>query len=102
MVPENGRPFQMWKKSGAQFYSHEVAENSEELCNYLRTSQFSIQLDESTLPTNEALLLSYVRFIKDEKICEELLFARNLETDTKGETIFNTNWKSFVMRKRFP
>ncbi|XP_014481742.1 PREDICTED: SCAN domain-containing protein 3-like [Dinoponera quadriceps] len=46
-------------------------------------------LDESTLPTNEALLLSYVRFIKDEKICQELLFSRNLETDAKGETIFN-------------
>lgn len=69
----------------------EMAENIEEsLCNHLKTSQFSIQLDESTLPTNEALLLSYVRFIKDEKICQELLFARNLETDTKGETIFKT------------
>ena len=25
-----------------------------------------------------------------KKICQELLFARNLETDTKGETIFKT------------
>ncbi|KAJ0175131.1 hypothetical protein K1T71_009272 [Dendrolimus kikuchii] len=49
-----------------------MAENNEgSLYNHLRTSQFLIQLDESTLPTNEALLLSYVRFIKDEKICEE-------------------------------
>ncbi|XP_075232448.1 protein FAM200C-like [Lycorma delicatula] len=67
-----------------------MAENIEEsLCNHLRTCQFSIQLDESTLPTNEALLLLYVRFIKDEKICQELLFARNLEIDAKGETICN-------------
>ncbi|KAJ0184108.1 hypothetical protein K1T71_000531 [Dendrolimus kikuchii] len=74
----------------------EMDENIEGLlCNHLRTSQFSIQLDESTLPTNEASLLSYVRFIKDEKICEELLVARNLETDTKGETIFNTLEKFF-------
>lgn len=80
----------------------EMAENIEEsLCDHLRTSQFSIQLDESTLPTNEALLLSYVRFIKDEKICEELLFARNLETDTKGETIFNTLEK-FCDEKEIP
>ena len=60
------------------------------MCNHLKTCQFSIQLDESILPTNEALLLSYVMFIKDEKICQELLFVRNLETDTKGEIIFNT------------
>lgn len=60
------------------------------LCEYLQTSKFSIQLDESTLPNNEALLLAYVRFIKEEKICQELLFAKNLETDTKGESIFNT------------
>ncbi|XP_071043876.1 protein FAM200C-like [Parasteatoda tepidariorum] len=64
-----------------------MAENIEKsLCKQLKTSKFSIQLNESTLPTNEALLLSYVRFIKDEKICQELLFARNLETNTKGET----------------
>ncbi|KAJ0178841.1 hypothetical protein K1T71_005616 [Dendrolimus kikuchii] len=79
-----------------------MAENIKgSLCNHLRTSQFSIQLDESTLPTNEALLLSYVRFIKDEKICEKLLFARNLETDTKGEFIFNTLEK-FCDEKEIP
>lgn len=65
------------------------------LCDYLKTCKFSIQLDESTLPNNKALLLSYVRFIKEEKICQELLFARNLETDTKGESIFNTMNKFF-------
>ncbi|GBP21795.1 hypothetical protein EVAR_10974_1 [Eumeta japonica] len=58
-------------------------------------------LNESTLPTNEALLLSYVRFIKDEKICQELLFARNLETDTKGETVFKTLEK-FCNEKEIP
>ncbi|CAK1593401.1 unnamed protein product [Parnassius mnemosyne] len=63
----------------------EMAENIEEsLCNHLKTSQFSIQLDESILPTNEALLLFFVRFTKDEKICQELLFARNLETGRRN------------------
>ncbi|GFR12326.1 SCAN domain-containing protein 3 [Trichonephila clavata] len=64
-----------------------------------RTCQFSIQLDESILPTNEALLLSHVRFIKDEKICLEMLFATNLETVTKGETIFNTLEKFFEKKE---
>ncbi|GBP24961.1 Protein ZBED8 [Eumeta japonica] len=88
--------------SSVQGRIDEMAENIEEsLCNHLKTSKFSIQLDESTLPTNETLLLSYVRFIKDEKICQELLFARNLETDTKGETVFKTLEK-FCNEKEIP
>ncbi|CAG9782768.1 unnamed protein product [Diatraea saccharalis] len=58
------------------------------LCNYLQTTHFSIQLDESTLLGNEALLVAYVQFITDEEIHEELLFAKTLESDTKGESIF--------------
>ncbi|GBP82476.1 Zinc finger BED domain-containing protein 5 [Eumeta japonica] len=57
-------------------------------CDYLRTTHFSIQLDESTLPGNEALLLAYVRFVMGEQIHEELLFAKTLKTDTKAESIF--------------
>lgn len=71
------------------------------LCDFLKTCKFSIQLDESTLPNNVALLLSYVRFIKQEKICQELLFAKSLETDTKGESIFNTMSK-FFQEKEIP
>ncbi|XP_072401045.1 SCAN domain-containing protein 3-like, partial [Diabrotica undecimpunctata] len=59
------------------------------LTDYLKTTQFSLQLDESTLPNNESLLLAYVRFIKSEKICQKLLFVRTLETDTKGKSIFD-------------
>ncbi|CAH2005808.1 unnamed protein product [Acanthoscelides obtectus] len=55
------------------------------LCNYLQTTHFSIQLDESTLPDNAALLLAYVRFIMNQEIYEELLFARTLITDTKAK-----------------
>ncbi|CAH2007408.1 unnamed protein product, partial [Acanthoscelides obtectus] len=53
------------------------------LSNYLQTTHFSIQLDESTLPDNAALLLAYVRFIMNQEIYEELLFARTLITDSK-------------------
>jgi hypothetical protein len=42
------------------------------LTDFFMTTEFSLQLDESTLPNNESLLLAYVRFIKYEKICQEL------------------------------
>ena len=63
-----------------------MTENVEETLNkMLMTTEFSLQLVESTLPGNESLLLAYVRFIKGGSLCQELLFARLLETDTKGE-----------------
>lgn len=69
----------------------EMAENIEDiLCSTLRTTEFALQLDESTLPGNESLLLAYVRFFKDESLAQEMLFARQLETDTKGESIFHS------------
>ncbi|KAF2881118.1 hypothetical protein ILUMI_25055, partial [Ignelater luminosus] len=71
------------------------------LRNYLQTTHLSIQLDESTLPGNEALLLAYIRFIMDQEIHEELLFARTLITDTKGKSIFNV-LKDDFMEKAIP
>ncbi|CAH1985764.1 unnamed protein product [Acanthoscelides obtectus] len=71
------------------------------LCNYLQTTHFSIQLDESTLPDNAALLLAYVRFIMNQEIYEELLFARTLITDTKGESIFHV-LKDYFIEKPIP
>ncbi|CAH1988487.1 unnamed protein product [Acanthoscelides obtectus] len=66
------------------------------LCNYLQTTQFSIQLDESTLPDNAALLLAYVRFIMNQEI-----FARTLITDTKGESMFHV-LKDYFIEKAIP
>ncbi|CAH1970085.1 unnamed protein product [Acanthoscelides obtectus] len=71
------------------------------LCNYLQTTHFSIQLDESTLPDNAALLLAYVRLIMNQEIYEELLFARTLITDTKGESIFHI-LKDYFIEKAIP
>ena len=66
-----------------------MAENVEEtLSKMLMTTEFSLQLDESTHPGNESLLLAYVHFIKGESLCQELLFSRLLETDTKGESVY--------------
>ena len=68
---------------------------------HLKTYEFSIQLDDSILPNNEALRLSYVRFIKEGNVCQELLFAKNLVSDTKGESIFNS-MNGFFQEKEIP
>ena len=66
-----------------------MAENVEEtLIKMLMTTEFSLQLVEFTLPGHESLLIAYVRFIKDGSLRRELLFARFLETDTKGESVY--------------
>ena len=50
----------------------------EQLVTILRVTQFSLQMDESTLSGNEALLMGYVRYFdKDHKLQEEMLFAEN-------------------------
>jgi len=67
----------------------EMVDDIEETsCNILAITELSFLLDESTLPGNESLLLAYVRFVKDENLIQELLFAQLLETDTKGKSMF--------------
>ena len=79
-----------------------MSENVEEtLIKMLMTTEFSLQLDESTLPGNESLLLAYVRFIKGESLCQELLFARLLETDTKGESVYRVV-EDYFQKKSIP
>ncbi|XP_072400653.1 protein FAM200B-like [Diabrotica undecimpunctata] len=50
------------------------------LCNKLKSREFTVQLDESTLSDSTALLLSYVRFIDDNgEMAEEMLFVGSFE-----------------------
>ena len=51
----------------------------------LMSIKFSLLVDEPILPSNEALLLAYVRFLKESKIIQEMLFERSLISDTNGE-----------------
>ena len=76
-----------------------MAENVEETLSKMLTTEFSLQLDESTLPGNESLLFAYVRFIKGGSLCQELLFARLLETDTKGESVYRAVEDYFQKKK---
>uniref|UniRef100_A0A5S6QNG2 DUF4371 domain-containing protein n=1 Tax=Trichuris muris TaxID=70415 RepID=A0A5S6QNG2_TRIMR len=89
-------------KNTVQRRIDEMASDAEEaLCDLLRSTEFSLQLDESTLPGNETLLLAYVRFIKDKQLTQEFLFERELSTDTKGESIFRVV-DHFFKRKAIP
>ncbi|CAH1993695.1 unnamed protein product [Acanthoscelides obtectus] len=48
------------------------------LCNYLQTTHIYIQLDESTLPDNAGLLLTYVRFIMKDYFIEKAIPLSNI------------------------
>ena len=81
---------------------HKIAKNVEEtLSKMLMTTEFSLQLDKSTLPGNESILLACERFIKGGSLCQELLFARLLETYTKGESMYRAV-EDYFQKKSIP
>ena len=67
------------------------------LCKLLMTTKFSLQVDESILPNNEALL-AYVQFLKESRIIYEMLFARGLIVDSK-RSIFSIVSKNILIRR---
>ncbi|XP_076806256.1 SCAN domain-containing protein 3-like [Clavelina lepadiformis] len=56
----------------------------------LGKTSFSVQLNETTTSDYNALLMTYVRYIAHGKITEELSLCKYLETDTKGQAIYQT------------
>ena len=58
-----------------------------------------LQVDESTDISSKALLLAFIRFIKDEKYVSENLFCKDLQTTTKSEDIFNVVNESILLFK---
>ena len=73
-----------------------------QLVAILQTTSFSIQLDESTITDNNALLMAYVRYFNENGVLqEEMLFVQNLITDTKGVSIF-TAVKSDLEKNNIP
>ena len=73
----------------------------DQLCEILRNTSFSLQLNETTTSDNNALLMAFVRYIAEGDIMEELLFCKCLETDTKSQTIFQT-LSDFLQNKSVP
>ena len=77
------------------------ADVKHKLCNTLRNTEFSLQLDESTLLGNESLLLGYVRFVHNGVLSEELAIPLSLNTDTREETVFQ-KVKTYFETKAIP
>ncbi|KAK9685709.1 hypothetical protein QE152_g37837 [Popillia japonica] len=73
-----------------------------ELVDILKKTKFSIQLDESTLSDNTALLMSYVRYFNETgETKEEMLFAESLPLDTTG-TLILAAVKKYFEEKEIP
>ena len=71
------------------------------LCGMLESREFAIQIDESTLPGSEALVMAYVRFVNDGILIQDILFAKPLVTDTRGLSILNL-LNDFLRQKAIP
>ncbi|KAL2101246.1 hypothetical protein ACEWY4_003007 [Coilia grayii] len=67
--------------------SHDVREQLIELIK--NSPYYALQLDESTDIAGQAQLLTYVRYLRDKVIDEDILFCRPLQSRTTGEAIFN-------------
>lgn len=66
--------------NSVQRHIDEMAENVEEtLCSLLRTTEFTLLLDESIPPGNESLLLAYVRFTKKMKVWLQSCYLQGKE-----------------------
>ena len=62
----------------------------EQLIQFIKKSPYyALQLDESTDIAGQAQLLTYVRYLRDKVIEEDILFCRPLQLRTTGEAIFN-------------
>jgi hypothetical protein len=62
----------------------------EQLIEFVKKSPYyALQLDESTDVAGQAQLLTYVRYLRDKVIEEDVLFCRPLQSHTTGEAIFN-------------
>src|SRR5699024_4958724 len=64
----------------------EMSEDVEtQLVEKLKSRNFSVQMDESTLRDNESVLISYVRYIDKGNFAEEMLFCKRLESTTTSK-----------------
>uniref|UniRef100_A0A3P8XE49 DUF4371 domain-containing protein n=1 Tax=Esox lucius TaxID=8010 RepID=A0A3P8XE49_ESOLU len=62
----------------------------EQLIEVIKKSPYyALQLDKSTDIDGQAQLLTYVRYLRDKAIEEDVLFCRPLQSYTTGEAIFN-------------
>ncbi|GFT80332.1 SCAN domain-containing protein 3 [Nephila pilipes] len=60
-----------------------------QLVEKLKTRNFSVKMDESTLRDSEAVLITYVRYIEEGHFAEEMLICKRLESTTTSKDIYN-------------
>lgn len=61
------------------------------MCFTLQVKNFTLQIAETLLPNNQAILMVYIRFLNDKsELGEEILFVCSLMTDTKGAKTYQT------------
>lgn len=78
----------------------------QQLESELTGNLFAIQLDEATDSSNDSHLICYIRFCQGSKICEDLLFCKQIEGRTTATELFkitndsitkmNLQWKNCV------
>ncbi|XP_071744157.1 SCAN domain-containing protein 3-like [Lepeophtheirus salmonis] len=67
----------------------EMAQDIEtQLVKKLKSRNFSLQMDESTLRDSEVVLLAYASYIDKGEFAEEMLFCKSLETITFAPVIY--------------
>ncbi|XP_042228309.1 SCAN domain-containing protein 3-like [Homarus americanus] len=72
-----------------------------QLVEKLKYTNFSIQLDESTVRDSEALLMAYVRYVDNGEFIEDMLFCEALETTTIAIDIYK-KLKTYLDDKQIP
>ena len=77
-----------------------MASDVEKTLEYTSNNGIFLSNEEYTLPGNEALLLAYVRYIHEEIMAEEMLFARTLVTDKNGD-LSTKSWKISFKKTKF-
>lgn len=67
-----------------------AADIEEQLCIEIKNSGlFALQFDESTDVADEAILIGFVRYVKESKITEDIFCFCSLPEHTTGEQMFN-------------
>ena len=61
----------------------------------MRNCKFSLQFDESTLPSNDSLL-AYVKYAVNGLVRQGILLAHLMETDIKGKICFQNGQRVFI------
>ena len=70
----------------------------EKLVEILLNTKYSLQIDE-TMIHNEEVLLSYVTFVHETDVKEEMLFLKILPETTSGKDIFMEVHKYFIDKR---